>query len=295
MSTYMYLHPLHELAAFVETHRRLPRLGNPRPPWTYRGFLLPYAVQLHHSQALIPDRWGYYFQILRCGLTPDSIPHLSFCSSPDRGTIRAIERWINLIEETSLAGSSFQTIVDWMAWALGVSDNQPALADSLQEKLYRTVNIEPWLLHPYDYLGDVLAEQRSRGWNTTGFFPTPHAVCEMITQLTMNEANSTNGHDPRTQSIMDPCCGTGRMLLHASNYSLNLHGMDIDPLVLTIIKINGALYCPWLAFPFPSRIFNTDRVTESKETLNGTLSEPLSNVTSNDQRLTSETQLTLQF
>ena len=117
-----------------------------------------------------------------------------------------------------------------MAWALGVSDNKPALDDSLQEKLYRCVNIEPWLLHPYVYLGEMLAEQRSRGWNTTGFYPTPHAVCEMMTQMTVNESETTNGHDPRTRSIMDPCCGTGRMLLHASNFSLNLYGMDIDPL-----------------------------------------------------------------
>lgn len=295
MSTCKTLPSLHELAAFVKTRRRLPRLGDPHPPWIYRGFLLPYAIQLHSIHSEIPDRWRYYFQTLRCGLTPDPIPHLSFCSSPDRGTIRAIERWISLIEETGLAGSSLQTIVDWMAWALGVSDNQPALDDSLQEKLYRTVNIESWLLHPYDYFGELLAEQRSRGWNTTGFFPTPHTVCEMITQMTVNGAEITNGHDPRTRSIMDPCCGTGRMLLHASNNSLNLHGMDIDPLVLTITKINGALYCPWLAFPFPSWIFTRDLVTESKGTLNGALSEPLPKVASNDQRITSETQLTFQF
>ncbi|MBK8277245.1 MAG: hypothetical protein IPK92_15865 [Nitrospira sp.] len=56
-----------------------------------------------------------------------------------------------------------------------------------------------------------------------------------------------------SEKIMDPCCGTGRMLLHASNISLRLYGMDIDPLVTLIAKINGALYVPWLAYPFRIR------------------------------------------
>ena len=262
MSTRLSPSLLHDLAAFVASHHRLPRLGDPRSPWAYQGFLLPYVIQLHHQHPHIPDRWGYYLRIRERGLTPDPIPHVSFCSSPNHTTRRTIERWARLVEETNSAGSSFHTLVDWMAWALGVADTLPAVDDALHEQLYRTVNIEPWLLHPYDYLGEFLAEQRSRGWNTTGFFPTPHAVCEMMTQMTVVKAESINCHDPRTRSIMDPCCGSGRMLLHASNYSLNLYGMDIDPLVLTITKINGALYCPWLTFPFPSHIFKTHSSTE---------------------------------
>jgi hypothetical protein len=48
--------------------------------------------------------------------------------------------------------------------------------------------------------------------------------------------------------------GSGRMLLHASNFSFNLWGQDIDPLTIAMCKINGALYAPWLAFPLPARI-----------------------------------------
>lgn len=44
------------------------------------------------------------------------------------------------------------------------------------------------------------------------------------------------------------------MLLHASNFSLNLWGTDIDPLVIAACKINGVLYAPWLAFRFPAEI-----------------------------------------
>ena len=55
--------------------------------------------------------------------------------------------------------------------------------------------------------------------------------------------------------VMEPCLGTGRMLLHASNYSLRLHGMDIDQTVLTAALVNGALYAPWMVRPFPEEIF----------------------------------------
>lgn len=58
----------------------------------------------------------------------------------------------------------------------------------------------------------------------------------------------------RLETVLDRCVGTGRMLLHASNYSYCLYGCDIDPLVAMITRINGALYAPWLAFPFPQSI-----------------------------------------
>lgn len=44
------------------------------------------------------------------------------------------------------------------------------------------------------------------------------------------------------------------MLLHASNFSYRLSGMDKDKLVLDICLCNGAFYAPWLAFPFPESI-----------------------------------------
>ena len=58
----------------------------------------------------------------------------------------------------------------------------------------------------------------------------------------------------RTLSVCDPCVGSGRMLLHASNLSLNLWGQDIDSLAIAMCKINGALYAPWLSFPFSPAI-----------------------------------------
>ena len=80
-----------------------------------------------------------------------------------------------------------------------------------------------------------------------------------MTQMTMGD-----DADKRSKRVYDPALGTGRMLLHASNYSLRLYGQDIDPLVVKICKINGALYAPWMTFPLPSSIFGNDE-PEMKE------------------------------
>jgi hypothetical protein len=106
---------------------------------------------------------------------------------------------------------------------------------------------------PHDYLGDHVAVGKAKGWNPTSFFPTPHPVVELMVRMTMCDAEG-EGRDPRTLLIADPCVGSGRMLLHASNISLALFGQDIDPLAVSMCKINGVLYAPWLAFPLPAAI-----------------------------------------
>jgi len=50
------------------------------------------------------------------------------------------------------------------------------------------------------------------------------------------------------QSVCDPFCGTVNMLLSASNYSLNLYGLDISHLLTKIAKVNGFIYIPWLVY-----------------------------------------------
>ena len=49
-------------------------------------------------------------------------------------------------------------------------------------------------------------------------------------------------------SVCDPCCGAGVMLLYASNYSLNLYGVDISLLLTKIAQVNAFIYVPWMAY-----------------------------------------------
>jgi hypothetical protein len=114
--------------------------------------------------------------------------------------------------------------------------------------------MKPLLLEPSDYLGEMLAGRRRGGWNPHAFFPTPHTVVELMVQMTLEHQEHGERKPGRLAKVLDPALGTGRMLLHASNYSYCLYGCDIDPLVTSIARINGCLYAPWMAFPFPERI-----------------------------------------
>jgi hypothetical protein len=109
------------------------------------------------------------------------------------------------------------------------------------------------LEHPHDYFGDHVAASKAKGWNPTGFYPTPHSVVELMVRMTMHDAKE-EGRDLRTSTVGDPCVGSGRMLLHASNLSLRLYGQDLDPLAVTLCKLNGVLYAPWMVFPLPAAI-----------------------------------------
>ena len=112
-------------------------------------------------------------------------------------------------------------------------------------RLYQVCNVAAWMLWPYDYLGDLLAENTYG--KRQGFFPTPHTVVELMTQMTL----CGDAEDMRTKTVCDPCVGTGRMLLHASNHSLRLYGMEIDAMLCQATLVNGYLYAPWLVCPLP--------------------------------------------
>ncbi len=100
------------------------------------------------------------------------------------------------------------------------------------------------LLWPHDYFGDLLCE--SSYGKQQGFYPTPHHICEFMTQMVCDEKL-----DIRTETVLDPCVGTGRMLLHASNHSLRLFGMDIDSTLCKATLVNGYCYAPWMVRPIP--------------------------------------------
>lgn len=278
-------HPRAEIFHFLNREGRLPRIGDERAPWTYCGWMLPYVILLHAhplfgksrselvatftSNSLYqrgighcPDRWGYHLRTLAAGeLLDEPIPRIEFCGEFENSVRRiwegereGIAGWCHLLDQTNgYSWDSFKLLVDWLAFALSVETEPPRIGANANEALYRTVNIEPLLLQPCDYFGSALAARKGSGgkaWNPTAFFPTPHHLVEMMTQMTMGEEG-----DKRTKTVYDPALGTGRMLLHASNYSLRLYGQDIDPLVVKICKINGALYAPWMSFPLPSSIF----------------------------------------
>ncbi len=242
-----------DLTAFVQRGGRLPCLGDTPPPWHYRGWLLPYVIGLHGLVPAVADRWGYHLRTLEVGkLLDEPIPQIAF-GPPDKKVFSLLHDWSRLIGRDCGGWGDFRTLLDWLGWGLALGRDEPRLKDAVNEKLYRQVNLGPLLVKPHDYLGEYVAAGKSRGWNPTGFYPTPHALVECLVRMTIHDERK-EGRDPRLLSVRDPCVGSGRMLLHASNISLRLFGQDIDPLAVAMCKVNGALYAPWLSFPLPDSI-----------------------------------------
>lgn len=239
---------------FVLEHGRLPFLSDPIPPWHYRGWLL-FQVQLADAHPQAPGRWRHYLRTFEAGhLLDEPIPQIDFSTIADPAGLKMVEKCVELLSYSDSSWSAFERFVAWVAWGLAVSKQRPQIEEATSEALYRTFNFESLILHPYDYLGEFLAGHRAKGWNPNAFYPTPHNVCEMMAQILFATAEPSDGRDKRLRTVNEPCVGTGRMLLHASNFSYRLSGMDKDQLVLDICLCNGAFYAPWLSFPFPESI-----------------------------------------
>lgn len=96
-----------------------------------------------------------------------------------------------------------------------------------------------------DLFGDYLAEEMGKHHRDgTGFFATPMSVAMMIAEMTLPTADLLS-------SVMDPCAGTGRLLLAASNHSLCLYGQDINLICIRATLVNAALFAPQILFPPP--------------------------------------------
>ncbi|MGE0566609.1 MAG: class I SAM-dependent DNA methyltransferase [Bacteroidia bacterium] len=83
-----------------------------------------------------------------------------------------------------------------------------------------------------DLLGTFFEQEISRGRN--GQFFTPFHVCQLMTQL-------TRGEETKSMRVLDPCCGSGRMLLAFEKGSKCKHayyGIDIDPRCVKMTAIN---------------------------------------------------------
>lgn len=241
-----------EFPGYLLKHGRVPTIGDDPPPWCYRGWLLWYVQRVEMHVNGENSRWAYMLEIHETGRLPDrAIPRVEF-GEPDRTVFADLERWSSTVGYDCGGWSDFRDLLAWLEWGLALSKEKPTLyRKDADEQLYRGVDLGRLLLAPYDYFGAFVSERKARGWNPTAFFPTPHNVCEcMVRMLFCHEERDT-----RTLTVNEPCLGTGRMLLHASNFSLRLSGQDVDPMVLSAARINGALYAPWMSYGLPKGLF----------------------------------------
>ncbi|MCG3167145.1 MAG: hypothetical protein POELPBGB_02929 [Bacteroidia bacterium] len=83
-----------------------------------------------------------------------------------------------------------------------------------------------------DLLGMFFEEELGRGRN--GQFFTPFHVCQMMAKM-------IKGEETRSVNVLDPSCGSGRMLVafaKGSHFMHHYYGIDIDPVCVKMTALN---------------------------------------------------------
>ncbi len=228
-----------------------------KAPLTH-GWMLPYLLEI---ESMFWGRWDYWCETYQAGKLLDRpIPRIEFDQVYGGPTSKPTAQKFLIHALNSIcpgqgfegwsAWTYFDYFLDWVLFGLGHPghQNEPKEpVDGASMRLYQTFDLGPLILSPSDYLGELLAMNHwGRG---QGFFPTPLHVCEVMCRMIM-ASSEDSGKDERMSTICDPCLGTGRMLLVASNYSLRLFGQDINSTVIRAALFNAYLYAPWMAKPF---------------------------------------------
>ncbi len=218
------------------------RMNELPPP----GWLLPTLIECESACWGRWDHWAGLAGGKNAG--EEIIPRIEF--DPDRNN-PARRMHENALDSISGAGwrgwgswENFNYYLDWLLYAFGHQGQKEAPSEPESgafARLYQTFCLEAMLAWPADILGDLLADN-AHG-RARGFYPTPHSVSEMMARMLMD------GEDCRMKTVCDPCLGTGRLLLHASNYSYRLYGQDIDSTVIRVALVNGYCFAPWLVRP----------------------------------------------
>jgi hypothetical protein len=141
------------------------------------------------------------------------------------------------------ASEAFRLFDDWLLYGFGdpcLTAFPTEVDPSLSARWHQRFQLEWYLKYPYDYFGQYAAELYATGsGNPTAYFPTPLHLSAVMAEMVMEQGD-------KTASVCDPCVGSGRLLMAASNYSLNLYGMDINPLILKVCRVNMWCYVPWV-------------------------------------------------
>jgi len=206
-----------------------------------KGWLLPYLIALDE---MFFKRWEYWTKAVMADRIPDEpIPFVRFQSPhsyPQQLVAKNLKKCLDYAEYSS--SNVLELLVDWILWGLSKGEQFPPVNEKTDDNWYRTFNLGLFYKEPADHLA-LLAADRNVG-QAAGYFPTPANVVEMMVRMNF-------GSEPKPEhkslSVCDPCSGSGIMLLYASNYSLNLYGMDINPLITKIAHVNSFIYVPWLA------------------------------------------------
>lgn len=219
-----------------------------------------YFHNLLMTDIFTTKRWGYWSEILVTKDISKDIPQIDFGNVSTNEGRRVSDMLRYCINTPYTHGATaFNNFISYLLYCLMPLNYHKG--ETVQEKeieanklianiddrslknYYENFSLEAMMLFPGDYLGDLAAEYL--GSNGTEYFPTPHHIVDLMIQITMGEGDK---EDNKTKAVCDPCAGSSRMLLYASNNSLRVSGMDISKAIVNVSMVNGFLYVPWMVF-----------------------------------------------
>lgn len=203
------------------------------------GWLRPYLVELDW---MFLRRWDYWLRTIEAReVLSEPIPQIEWSGSGHTEPEKNLKACIDF-GFYRFSRQSFSLFVEWLLFGFGdysVKEMPRQIEPNVNAFWYKTFNLGLFLKHPHDYLGAYAVELYGKGHNNpTAYFPTPMNISVFMAKMLFCEKD-------KTASVCDPCVGSGRLLMVASNYSLNLYGVDIDYSILNVCKVNMWMYVPW--------------------------------------------------
>lgn len=221
------------------------------------GWLSPYLFA--GDEQFGTRRWNYWYETLMdLKLLDAPIPQVDFLEQPDRETAKHITHMLQHAERAGMRHSeAFEQWVIWLLHGFGDSEFRAhelvtdvpgfRVPGKVLDRWYEEFQLGRLQMHPADYMAHFAQGGENGGYNPnagSGFFSTPMSLCKAMAEMNFG----TYAGDTRPLSVLDPCAGTGSLLLAASNYSLNLHAQELMLNLVRCLKVNAWLYVPWLVF-----------------------------------------------
>lgn len=214
------------------------------------GWLRPQYIFL---ETTMTGRWDYWISFrahCKAGsgekfIEGREIPQMQFLSTGQGNNI-AKEMLLLCLQDAPGAYAHsryemFEMFIDWLLYSFGCSEVKELpkrITKEMQGFWYKEFKPQLLLIYPDDYLGELASTEKVA--KNSAYFPTPMNIVDVMTRMTMEHNEAT-----KYSTVNDPCLGSGRMLLHASNYSLRLYGQDINKMIHKVSLVNGYLYMPW--------------------------------------------------
>lgn len=225
-------------------------------------------------------RWEYWMRTLCYGYVSKTrpLPKVPFESAPDPKTLKMLEDTIRIFwNKEGINGiEAIRLLTHFIKYGLGayaIESRNPDIAfDPKNVKMEtwievkKTFDFKMMLDHPQDYFAILYINHAGKQKN---FIPTPMHIGSFLAAMCFSDET------PITTKCLDPCCGTGSLLLLMTNYSINTHGIEISSDLCNLAKLNCWIYAPMVIMRPKRQIEGIDSDPEMIECKDALLHPPI--------------------